>query len=258
MDDLLRELALKKRERGNSLVEVISADIRQMIQEGTLPLGSQLPGETELAEVLGVSRGTLRAALNSLSDQGLIIRRRGVGTFVTWSRPLLQNNLHANLGVTELIKEMGLQPGCSYLNCKMTKVDEKSAGVFSVARDDPMVVIERVRTADEQPVVLSIDQFPQALLARMTLAELETCLRSEHSIYTVFEKYLGRKFDYGVATISPVHALGVCLAQNIVVQEDTVLLLVEQVDYDSSGQPLLLSKEYHLPDFSTFTVYRKR
>jgi len=70
---------------------------RAMIHSGELPAGSQLPSEPELARMLNISRSTLRAALSYLENEGTVIRRRGVGTFVA-DRLNLSNNLNINWG----------------------------------------------------------------------------------------------------------------------------------------------------------------
>ena len=92
--------------------ELVAEQIREAIMSGKLAPGAQLPPETELVEMLGVSRGTLRESLRMLEEQGLIIRRRGKGTFVR-ARPILKN-LSVNYGITDMILSAGYIPGTSW------------------------------------------------------------------------------------------------------------------------------------------------
>ena len=171
MAALSHELSLRKRKRRQSLTESVGDKIRRLIQEGYWPLGTRLPNEMEVAESLGVSRGTLRSALNTLVQEGLIIRRQGIGTFVTSNKPLLRNNLHINLGATEIIESMGLEPGCTYMKCEIVSAEDKTADLLDLTPGTNVIFLERVRTADGQPVVFCTDIFAEKLLGRMTVEE---------------------------------------------------------------------------------------
>src|SRR6266536_244862 len=85
-------------------------DLLAWIATGKVPPGAQLPPEPALAGKLGVSRPTLREALRSLEDEGVVTRSRGTGTFVS-HRPRLRNNLDVNFGVTDAIRQAGMEPG---------------------------------------------------------------------------------------------------------------------------------------------------
>ncbi len=74
--------AISSRDKRPLYVQAISA-IRKMMESGELPIGSQLPPEGELAEMLGISRSTLREALGHLETHGLVTRQQGKGTFVS-------------------------------------------------------------------------------------------------------------------------------------------------------------------------------
>ena len=65
-----------------SLSDQVSEHLRQMISDNEFPVGSKLPSESELANMFGVSRLTVRMALQKLSAQGLTVTRPGDGTFV--------------------------------------------------------------------------------------------------------------------------------------------------------------------------------
>ncbi|MBP8856389.1 MAG: GntR family transcriptional regulator [Anaerolineaceae bacterium] len=72
-------MALKKTE---SIIEQINQIIRSRIQQGVYNAGSRLPSETTLAGEFGVSRSSVRNAMESLVNEGVIIRRHGDGTYV--------------------------------------------------------------------------------------------------------------------------------------------------------------------------------
>lgn len=259
MLDIIHHLG-DKIPRKQPLSRVIGERLRALLQQGTLEPGAQLPPEPEMAEALGVSRMTLRQALNILEREGTIVRHQGVGTFLT-AQPLLPNRLDLNLGVTENIKSMGLEPGVSDINFKVISADEQWAGHLDIPIGMQVVDLWRTRTANGKPVVVTRDLFPLSFLERartkVTEEEFSQLLHQDLSLYTVFEDHLGLFVDYGVARIRPQLA-DARLAQQLGVAQGSALMYIEQIDYDSGGQALLVSYEYHVPDVYEFTVYRKR
>src|SRR4051812_8720391 len=96
-----------------TLTEVTQEELRQAITGGTFLPGSQLPTEAELCHMLGVSRTVVREALRVLENDGLVVRRQGVGTFVR-TLPIIKT-LNFNFGITEMIESAGLKSGTSHL-----------------------------------------------------------------------------------------------------------------------------------------------
>jgi GntR family transcriptional regulator len=92
---------------GGSRTGRVAERLRRAIADGRLVPGERLPPETELAEELAVSRGTLREAMRGLVEEGYLRRRPGARTFVN-HRPVMRNNLHPNLRVTPLNHNFGL------------------------------------------------------------------------------------------------------------------------------------------------------
>jgi len=230
--------------------ELVAEQIREAIMSGKLAPGAQLPPETELVEMLGVSRGTLRESLRMLEEQGLIIRRRGKGTFVR-ARPILKN-LSVNYGITDMILSAGYIPGTSYLDIHEEPADPDTAKRLEIEPGVAVVVVERTRTADEQPVVFSVDVFSRSLIEASVQAL--QCLR-ERSIYEYFQTEWGLSIHHGVARLSPI-AADKELAQRLGIREGAPLLYIMQVDYLSDERPILLSHEYHIPGAFEITVYR--
>ena len=256
----VQKFSIKGIEYRRPLPSIVTGKIRALIQSGDCPPGARLPNEMELAKAMGVSRITLRTALDALEREGLIMRRRGVGTFVT-ERPLLATNLEVNSGVTDLIESMGLKPGCEDLKIRMASADAHIAEQLGLAPNSSIVIVERVRTANEKPVAFSTDFFSSKLLEQggriISLEELRDLLAIELSIYRVFERHFGLLIDHGVAKLKPTRA-SKTLANKLRIPANSVMLYIEQVDFGANQQPILLSEEYHVAEVCTFTVYRRR
>ncbi len=137
--------------------------IKEQIREGRFASGERLPSEFELAKQLGVSRSTLREALRILEDENVVIRRHGVGTFVH-PRPLFSSGIEELFSVTDMIAAHGKRPGTHYLFTGRVKAQAEDREKLNVSEKDEVVVIERLRTADDEPVVYCIDKIPAHLL----------------------------------------------------------------------------------------------
>lgn len=232
---------------------------RAMIHSGELPAGSQLPSEPELARMLNISRSTLRAALSYLENEGTVIRRRGVGTFVA-ERLNLSNNLNINWGVTQIIKATGATPGISKMNFDVQPASRRLEEALKVPLGTPILLIERVRTADRKPVSMSIDHLAVSRLNCSTsleacIAHFRSFLETQQSIYTYFEQELTMAIGHATAWLRPMVA-DKNMAKSLEVPLHSPILYIEQIDYDTEGNPLLLTDEYFAGDSFLFSVHR--
>ena len=233
--------------------------LRAMIHNGELADESQLPSELELAKALNISRSTLRAALSYLENEGTIIRRRGVGTFVA-DRRNLYNNLNINWGVTQIIRATGAVPGTSETHFDVKPANRRLEESLKVPLGTPVVIIERVRTADQNPVSMSIDHFPVSQLncsidVNKCIERFRTFLELHQSIYHYFEQELNLVIGHATAWLRPMVA-NTKLAKNLQVPLHSPILYLEQIDYNAEGIPLLLTDEYFAGDSFTFSVHR--
>src|SRR5690242_9550233 len=129
--------------------------IQEAIKQGKFPPGSQLPPEMELLQMMGISRTTLREALRILEEQRFIRKRRGLGTFVM-ERAIVKD-MSQNFGITEMISQAGYTPGTRDFKISMEKASKALAEKLTIPDESMTVVIERVRTANAIPIVLTRD-----------------------------------------------------------------------------------------------------
>ena len=220
------------------------------ISSGRIGPGTKFPPEPELAEELGVSRATLREALRSLEEDGLVTRTSGAGTYAT-RRPRLRNNLDVNFGVTESIRAASMRPGTQQSAIHTHSATPDQAAALDLEVGDAVVVLERVRTADARPVVLSRDIVAATRLSSNELATMPL----DGSVYELLERH-GHPVAHGIVTVAPERA-DKATAKRLDVKTGELLLFLRQVDYGVEGEPLLLSEERHIANAFEFSVVRR-
>jgi GntR family transcriptional regulator len=231
--------------------ETVRLELADRIESNQLAVGTRLPSEPKLAEELGVSRATLRDALRSLEQEGLVRRVHGSGTYV--AHPRVPNSLDMNFGVTAAIRQGGMRPGIERARHWTEAVPSSEAQRLGLDPGEDVLVIDRVRTADDRPVVASRDVLPLKLLGgRDDIADT----LAAGSIYDVLEDELGITIQYGIANLQPVRA-DRSLAQRLRVELGDLLFYLWQIDYSELSEPVLLAHEYHLANAFDFSIVRR-
>ncbi|MGA3353548.1 MAG: GntR family transcriptional regulator [Acidimicrobiales bacterium] len=246
-DRHLRDVAVKAQLRTK-----VAERLTTLIESGEWRPGTRVPNETVLATELGVSRPTLREGLRSLEEEGYLRRTRGSGTFVTY-RPRLKNTLDINFGVSELIRSVGMVPGTEGLTVYPSTPTELEAQLLGLSPGTEVMVIDRIRTANGQPVVHSRDLLPAHLLADAGTDALSSL--AQRSLYEVLAD-IDINVVQGVASVMPERAQR-RIATLLRVPRETLLIYIRQVDYDQHGRPVLLSYEYHVASAFEVTVHRR-
>jgi GntR family transcriptional regulator len=241
-----------------TLAQRVAEQLRALIMEGTLSPETQLPNEPDLSAFLNVSRSTVRSAFTILEQGGFIQRRWGVGTFIA-KNPPTYNNLSLNSGVTQLIRSSGAEAGYAELLITTRPASEHIANRLSLEPGAPILVLERVRLANDRRVVFCQDMLPMALFRNqdgvIPLHEVEQYIRENQSMYAFIRERLSKDIHHGVAWIQPLSAESY-LAEKLSIPRGTSVLRLEQVDYGDDGEPIALADEYYVADAFTFYIYR--
>ncbi|MEV4441982.1 GntR family transcriptional regulator [Streptomyces sp. NPDC049577] len=139
----------------------LAQQLEAAVEQGRLAPGSLLGNEIELAGRLGLSRPTVRQAIQSLVDKGLLVRRRGVGTQVVHSqvrRPLELSSLYDDL------QAAGQKPATRVLRQSAEPADARVAAALGVPEGTEVVLVERLRLAHGEPVARLRNHLPAGLL----------------------------------------------------------------------------------------------
>jgi GntR family transcriptional regulator len=189
----------------------ISAQIEASISHGDLAPGDRLPPERTLAETYGVSRMTVRQALQTLESRGLLRRAigRSGGSFV--AEPTLERDVGASLSAQ--IAKQGVRAG---------------AEVLSARDDGDAVEIARVRLADGEPFALERSRFPSDRFAGLLQLDLTG------SLYELLADHFDAAPVRAIERLEPVLA-NADEAAVLRVQEGAPLMLVDRTAYDDAG-----------------------
>jgi GntR family transcriptional regulator len=220
------------------------------IEAGTYSKGSKLPSEDALASQLRVSRPTIRDALQTLQERGMVRREHGRGTFV--AERSINKDLNQNSGITQMIRSAGYEPSTVHVRIALLPAGVEVAKWLSINPDDKVVCLDRLRLADGRPVVVSSDYVLAALIPKENWSSLADGAKS---LYTMLYQPSGVMVYRGKAELAPVVATTE-LASALHVPLGAPLLCIKQTDFDGRGRAVVYSIEYHVSDWIRFTLER--
>lgn len=218
------------RESATPVYAQISEALRSLIQRGQLEEGVPLPSERELCQSFAVSRMTLRQALDVLERSGLIRSERGRGTFV--SARQIEKRQQEFRSFTEEMASRGAVVSSRLLGLKVCAPEAKAQEFFGVSRAERVYCLERIRLADEVPMVLETAQIPVSRCPDLARFDFE-----KDSLYRILEQ------EYSIRLVRSVEEIGAAAASARVrtllgLQRSTPLLEIHRRTYDAEGQPV--------------------
>lgn len=152
--------------------------LRQRITSGELKPGDQLPTEEMLCQEFDLSRGTVRHAFSALVNDGLVRREQGKGTFVIFNRPRRASFELARFDKD--VRQKHQRPGTRLLKKEVIPAAREVAARLNIAVGERIILIERLRLADEHPVIHETRYLAYALCPQLVEDNLEN--ESIHSL----------------------------------------------------------------------------
>ena len=230
-------------ESHSPLYKQLMQKLRSDIASGVYPVHSRIPSEQELCETYQVSRVTVRKALAELSQEGLLKRHQGKGTFV--GIPRLCKDLKDVNSFHDACRMMGCTAGTRVIHAQWTHITEEDKADLMCGEDEQVVEIVRLRLADDMPVMLETNRFP-ASYAYLLEADLTG------SLYAFLQ-------EKGIEAAQAVHEISLSYASAsqaklLEVNAGDALLNLREIIYDQYGRPLHTSKQLIRGDRFTFRI----
>lgn len=160
-----------------------------------LGVGSAIPSERQLSVDLGVSRLTVRAALDDLVREGFLLRKRGAGTFVR--EPKIAQELTMT-SFSEDMRRRGMRPGSKTISVTTILAGAHLGRALHVSPSEPIMVAKRLRLADNVTMAIETLHVPQALVPGLTAEHLDA-----GSFYELLAATYGVELESGIQSIEP-------------------------------------------------------
>jgi transcriptional regulator, gntR family len=204
-------------------------ELEASIRNGVYKPGDKIMTETEMAKEYGVSLITVRKAVGSLMEKGLVVRKQGKGTFVT--KPKYSRNMKKLQSFTEMCEQMGVKPGARVLENRLIAADKKVADRLGIEPGSNVVYISRLRLVDGEPVQVEKSYFP---LKYAFLLEEDL---NDGSMFECLKEKAGAKVASSEKMIELCRATAEEAALMDVKKGD-YLLFVKSTAYDENGEPM--------------------
>ena len=136
----------------------------------SLTVGDAIPSERQLGLDLGVSRLTVRAALDELVREGYLVRRRGAGTFVAAPKVAKGNDITS---FSDDMRARGLTPASRTLDLRVVPAGARLGRMLHVSPSEPVLAVKRLRLADGEPMAIELLHVRESLVPGLTARDLE-------------------------------------------------------------------------------------
>lgn len=217
-----------------------------------LHMDNKLPREERLCEIIGVSRVTLRSALDELSSEGVVFRRQGRGTFVNRARMEMKVSFNPAGHFSDMIRDSGYTPRIEMMGVDLMPADEPLAAALGVACGEMLVCDKKLFYADDAPCAFCEDYFPRSLLGGSDPHEM---MDRPVSVFHYLYACTGRKVCWDKVELSAVDSRA---KAELAVFQGQPLLLLTGTDYDEQDKPLVVTKEYVDTRRLSFSQIRRR
>lgn len=242
----LERIDLQTQTRNNLMKFIRSLDIEK---------SNKMPREEELCQILGISRVTLRTALNYLESDGIIFRRQGKGTFVNPSYLELKVKFNPAKPFYHMIKQSMLSPTANHISGKIENLNEEIANVFATNVGDEVYVCKKMIFADEKPCAFIVDFMNMKYFEHDYFDQVNDY---SDSIFKYLYDKSGIKITWDKVEIDT--ALSnenehlKCFSNNGV----KAMLCLKLIGYDQDDRPIMYSYEYIDTKIIKFNQIRRR
>lgn len=206
----------------------IHNDIKRAIEAGKWAVGDRIPSERELSRNFDVSRMTLRQAIQTLVDEGILERQVGSGTYVANKK--VQEKMSGVTSFTDLMLTQGKQPTSKTISYHVMNPSLSEAEKLKLNEDDQVLRMERIRYGDDVPICFEVATVPEKLVDGLSKKEVTS------SLYRTLEDKKQLSPGKAQQTVSAMSA-SERIAEYLSIKRGDAILRLRQVTYLQDGTP---------------------
>ncbi|MEH7108961.1 MULTISPECIES: GntR family transcriptional regulator [Bacillaceae] len=224
----------------------IKKAIQSAILNETFKQGGKIPNETELMDQYKVSRVTVRKAVEELVKEGYLVKRHGIGTFVSHSK--IDRKIKHVMGFTATCTANGLSSHSVVTKKEMMEPDSALKKVLNLEPDEKVIYIQRIRYAGDHPLMLENNYYPYNRFHFLMDESLEG------SLYDLLrEKYGIDPVKSGNTTLE-IEVADEEKAQLLETSIGKALFFMNTIIHDQHGMPVHVGKQFIIGDRYQFTL----
>ncbi|HEX2928043.1 MAG TPA: GntR family transcriptional regulator [Ruminiclostridium sp.] len=217
--------------------------LMEKIKTGEYPAGSLIPSERELSENLGISRMTVRQAINSLAAERLLVREKGKGTFVNELK-FEQRNI---MSFSETVKKQGMVPVTRVLELTQETECFDVKGMLGLDTNQKLFRIRRLRLADETPIAIEEVFVPESLCPGIDKLDLtQSFYHLLRANYSIDINYIDNKIE-AVKTDKEAREL-------LMLSSGVPVLRISGISYTIEGKKLFYERDIYRADKYNYSV----
>lgn len=219
--------------------------IRSAIAANHWQVGDQLPSENQLCDDFGVSRTTVREALDALVGEGLLTREKGVGTFVADPK-FMEQWSGSSIGFSDSIVQQGYKIKTQVLELKSVPAPHEIRQELYLQSDENMILLRRLRFILDQPILVVNSYLPEKLFPGLTSIDF-----SDRSLYQTFRQDYNLQLARVKRTIEAV-AADETIANLLQVPMGFPIMFIRNITYREDGNPIEFYVAWRRGDKSRF------
>ncbi|WP_414839637.1 GntR family transcriptional regulator [Carnobacterium sp. TMP28] len=206
----------------------IHNQLRKDIEEGVWKIGERIPSERDLALKFNVSRMTLRQAVQTLVDEGILERKVGSGTYVSSKK--VQELMVGVASFTDIMLSQGKIPTSKTISYHVKPASLSEAEKLNLPEETLVLRMERIRYADDVPICFEVATIPYDIIGHLTKIEIT------RSLYKALENEMGLHVGKAEQTISAMPA-SEKIADYLAIKRGDAILRLKQISYSTEGKP---------------------
>lgn len=234
------------------LYQQLMEDIKAALTEGKYAPDEKIPSESELSELYHVSRITVRRAVEELCSEGYLVKKQGKGTYVSQPKVIRKITQDKDvMGFSEACRACGMEPGAQVVNILRCPARSDEVRFLGLPPQSDVIFLQRVRTADGEPIMLENNFFPYEPFKGLLTAYEDL---TNASLFDYLESRYGRRPESTVScTLEIVRASSEQASYLSVITGDPMFYM-NAYFLDGEGKPLLIGRQYIVGSRFVFNI----